>query len=750
MDMTNSLPLHKIHVRKGEMIANRLHILIQGIALLALFYYRAITLSRIIRTKESPIIPYILIFGSEIFLTFMWFLHRPAKWRPVKRTPYPERLPEDEKLPRIDVFVCTTDPSKEPSLGVMNTVISAMALDYPTKKIAVYLSDDGGSYVTYDAMKEAWKFAKWWIPFCKKYDVKVRCPEGYFTTAESSFGEFTCSKEYLEEQKKIETKYNELKEALEKNSVNASSSVSRDHPQKIEVINNATGNKWEVINNSSGSSSDSDNEEMPLLVYVAREKKPSKFHNFKAGAINVLLRVSAIISNAPYFLVLDCDHYCSDPTSARQAMCFYVDPEISPKLAWVQFPQNFHSISDHDIYDGRLHYYWKDYFGLDGLRGPNIAGCNFYMKREAIYGTEKFQIDVKINKVKKSFGSSKEFIKSIYKINKPNVASDGYVPDELQKEIQLVASCAYENETEWGKELGFRYFSVAEDTMTSLMLHTKGWISVLIDPTRKCFLGSCTTSLNDMLVQQTRWSFGLMQIALSKVSPLIYGPLKMSPLQSIFYGSISMDPLYVVPFYGLALIPQICLFYGVPLYPKVSDPFFFVFAFVFLSAQFQFLHDIICNDDPIRTWLYEYRVWMMKSGACYFYATLNAILDKIGMNEADFSLTNKDIDNEQAQRYEKGIYDFQVSVRLLAPLCSLYIVNVVAFVIGISRIFCCHSANDLFAQAFISLFGIIVNTHLLEGMIFRQDKGRVSSSTSLSSAMISAVILGFGSLIFIY
>ncbi|KAK4486998.1 hypothetical protein RD792_006313 [Penstemon davidsonii] len=657
MDNTKSLPLHKIHVRKREMTANRLHIFIQGIALLALFYYRATTLSRIIQTKESPIIPYILIFGSEIFLTFMWFLHRPAKWRPVKRTPYPERLPGDEKLPRIDVFVCTTDPSKEPSLGVMNTVISAMALDYPTKKIAVYLSDDGGSYVTYEAMKEAWKFAKWWIPFCKKYDVKVRCPEGYFTTAESSFGEFTSSKEYLEDHKEIEERYDEFKEALEKNSVNASSSVSREHPPKIEVINNANGNKWEVINNSSGSSSDSDNnEEMPLLVYVAREKKPSQFHNFKAGAINVLLRVSAIISNAPYFLVLDCDHYCSDPTSARQAMCFYVDPEISPKLAWVQFPQNFHSISDHDIYDGRLHYYW----------------------------------------------------------------------------------------------LGFRYFSVVEDTMTSLILHTKGWISVLVDPARKCFLGSCTTSLNDMLVQQTRWSFGLMQIALSKVSPLIYGPLKMSPLQSIFYGSISMDPLYVVPFYGLALIPQICLFYGVPLYPKVSDPFFFVFAFVFLNAQFKFLHDIISNDDPIRTWLYEYRVWMMKSGACYFYATLNAILDKIGMNEADFSLTNKDIDNEQAQRYEKGIYDFQVSARLLAPLCSLYIVNVVAFVIGISRIFCCHSANDLFAQAFISLFGIIVNTHLLEGMIFRQDKGRVSSSISLTSAMISAIILGFGSLIFVY
>lgn len=31
------------------------------------------------------------------------------------------------------------------------------------------------------------------------------------------------------------------------------------------------------------------NNKMPLLVYVAREKRPSHPHNFKAGALNVLV-----------------------------------------------------------------------------------------------------------------------------------------------------------------------------------------------------------------------------------------------------------------------------------------------------------------------------------------------------------------------------------------------------------------------------------------------------------------------------
>jgi hypothetical protein len=64
-------------------------------------------------------------------------------------------------------------------------------------------------------------------------------------------------------------------------------------------------------------------------------------------------RVSAVISNSPYTLVLDCDMFCSEPDSARQAMCFHLDPKISTSLAFVQFPQKFHNISKNDIYDSQ-------------------------------------------------------------------------------------------------------------------------------------------------------------------------------------------------------------------------------------------------------------------------------------------------------------------------------------------------------------------------------------------------------------
>uniref|UniRef100_A0A7N2LY96 Cellulose synthase n=1 Tax=Quercus lobata TaxID=97700 RepID=A0A7N2LY96_QUELO len=84
---------------------------------------------------------------------------------------------------------------------------------------------------------------------------------------------------------------------------------------------------------------------MPLLVYISRERRPSWPHSFKAGDLNTLLRVSGVISNGPYLLVLDCDMYCNDPTSARQAICFHLDSQLSHSLAFVQYPQIFYNIN---------------------------------------------------------------------------------------------------------------------------------------------------------------------------------------------------------------------------------------------------------------------------------------------------------------------------------------------------------------------------------------------------------------------
>ena len=101
----------------------------------------------------------------------------------------------------MDMFVTTADPVLEPPIITVNSVLSLLAVDYPANKLACYVSDDGCSPLTFYALVEAAKFAKLWVPFCKKFNIAVRAPFRYFN------GESSCSEdsslEFRDEWKKI-------------------------------------------------------------------------------------------------------------------------------------------------------------------------------------------------------------------------------------------------------------------------------------------------------------------------------------------------------------------------------------------------------------------------------------------------------------------------------------------------------------------------------------------------------------------
>ncbi|CAL5337483.1 unnamed protein product [Camellia sinensis] len=207
---TNPPPLHLSHVQKTSLIINRTHSLLHSTALATLIHYRSSTIFQTIKTRDKPIFPLLFLSFAELILSFIWVLGIAYRWRPVSRTTFPDRSPEDEELPAIDVFICTTDPNKEPTVEVMNTVVSAMAMDYPVDKLCVYLSDDGGSDVTLNAMKEAWRFAKCWVPFCRRFGVETRCPEAYFL--EENHQKKDWRSNFLAEKEKVKEKYEEFKE----------------------------------------------------------------------------------------------------------------------------------------------------------------------------------------------------------------------------------------------------------------------------------------------------------------------------------------------------------------------------------------------------------------------------------------------------------------------------------------------------------------------------------------------------------
>ena len=109
-----------------------------------------------------------------------------------------------DELPPVDMFVTTADPMLEPPIITVNTVLSLLAVDYPANKLSCYVSDDGASPLTFFALLEASKFAKLWVPFCKKYCIQPRAPFRYFSRELlPSHGN---SMEFLQEYRKIKVR----------------------------------------------------------------------------------------------------------------------------------------------------------------------------------------------------------------------------------------------------------------------------------------------------------------------------------------------------------------------------------------------------------------------------------------------------------------------------------------------------------------------------------------------------------------
>ncbi|KAK9179804.1 hypothetical protein WN943_029009 [Citrus x changshan-huyou] len=244
-----------------------------------------------------------------------------------------------------------------------------------------------------------------------------------------------------------------------------------------------------------------------------------------------------------------------------------------------------------------------------GKNEQDVGNC-LYMKRKALYG--KFS-QKELHHLKESFGPSNELIISLQRSNQRKTINNGTLSSTLQQEAQFLASYNYEKNTLWGKQIGYLYKSLIEDYFTGLILHCKGWKSVFCNPSRSAFLGSATSSLNDTLVQDTRWNCGLLEVTFSKCSPPLYGLSRMPLLQTMCYSYYALQPFYSLPLWCLASVPQLCLINEISLYPKVSSPWFVIFSSIFLCSLLKHLVDVLVTGGSVQTWCNEQRIWMIKS-----------------------------------------------------------------------------------------------------------------------------------------
>ncbi|OEL28933.1 hypothetical protein BAE44_0010049 [Dichanthelium oligosanthes] len=499
MDEARQPLSRKIPLPSSQINPYRMIIIIRLVVLGFFFHYR------VMHPVPDAFALWLISVICEIWFAMSWILDQFPKWFPIERETYLDRLSlrfdkegQPSQLAPVDFFVSTVDPLKEPPLVTANTVLSILAVDYPVDKVSCYVSDDGAAMLTFEALSETSEFAKKWVPFCKRYCLEPRAPEWYFQQ-KIDYLKDKVAQNFVRERRAMKREYEEFKVRINALVAKAQKVPEegwtmqdgtpwpgnnvRDHPGMIQVFLGQSGGH------------DVEGNELPRLVYVSREKRPGYNHHKKAGAMNALVRVSAVLTNAPYLLNLDCDHYINNSKAIKEAMCFMMDPLLGKKVCYVQFPQRktkkktktskpkFEKI--------------KKLFKKKENQAPAYALGEI---DEAAPGAENEKASiVNQQKLEKKFGQSSVFVASTLLENGGTLKSAS--PASLLKEAIHVISCGYEDKTDWGKDIGWIYGSVTEDILTGFKMHCHGWRSIYCIPKRAAFKGSAPLNLSDRLHQ---------------------------------------------------------------------------------------------------------------------------------------------------------------------------------------------------------------------------------------------------------
>ncbi|CAI0441715.1 unnamed protein product [Linum tenue] len=732
-------PFHELK-QLPHAVYNRLFAAVYASAVVALLHRHVTSLVVLSPSYFSFSTTTLLLLAADLVLAFKWVTAQALRMRPVRRREFPANLPARGRsdFPALDVFICTADPYKEPPVGVVNTALSVLAYDYPPEKLSVYVSDDGGSALTLFAFLEAAKFAAHWLPFCKQNDVVERSPEVYFTTNISASAET----------KKIQKMYEELKEKIERvverGTISINEYLVNDTERRIfsewssaDFSTHHHPSVLQILLDNKKSKDNSGNS-LPNLIYVAREKSKTTHHRFKAGALNVLLRVSAVMTNAPLVLTLDCDMFSTNPRTPLHVLCYYFSPPAAGrKYGFVQFPQRFRGVNKHDIYAGDLHHYTMNMpFGFDGLLGPPFIGTGTFFSRRVFFGGP----------------SESQFVAPEIPELFPDRAADRPINDPGVLDLaHRMAGCNYEAQTNWGSKMGFRYGSMVEDLYTGFHLHCEGWRSIFCYPEQPSFLGDSPISFADVLIQQSRWSVGAFELSMSKKSPLFMGIRKLGWLMGLGYCHFSFWPIWSLPITTYAFLPQLALLNGVSVFPKVSDPWFLLYTFLFLGSYLQdMLEFTTVSNSTFRRWWNEQRIWTVRGLSCFLFGGFDFVLKSLGVSTKGFSLTSKVVDEEQRQRYEKGMFEFGVSSPIFLPMAMAALINLVSFGFGLGRVLTggWWNVEGLVLQIVLSGFGVLNSVPIYEAMVVRRDPGKFPARGSFAAVVVSVVLCSLASVMF--
>ncbi|KAL6856093.1 hypothetical protein ACP4OV_018895 [Aristida adscensionis] len=727
----------------------RLLILLRLIAIIAFFIWR------IKHKNHDAVWLWVMSMVGDVWFGFSWLLNQLPKLNPIKRVPDITALGDqcessrESKLPGVDIFVTTVDPVDEPILYTVNSILSILATDYPVEKNACYLSDDGGSLIHYEAMFEVANFAKLWVPFCRKHCLEPRAPENYFAVKRQPYLG-SMQEEFLSDYRRVRREYEEFKVRIDSlfttihqrsegyNSKNAKQDGMNatwmadgtqwpgtwieqaenhrkgQHAGIVQVILNQPSHKPQLgLPATIDNPFDFSNVDMrlPMLVYLSREKRPGYNHQKKAGAMNVMLRVSALLSNAPFVINFDCDHYINNSQAFRATMCFMLDPHNGQNTAFVQFPQRFDDVDPTDRYANHNRVFFDGtMLSLNGLQGPSYLGTGCMFRRVALYGMEppRWRVDsIEVIGKAKEFGKSTLFINSMLDgANQERSISPVLFEESIKNELTTLMTCAYEDGTSWGRDVGWVYNIATEDVVTGFRMHRQGWRSMYCSMEPAAFRGTAPINLTERLLQILRWSGGSLEMFFSHSNAFLAGR-RMHPLQRIAYLNMSTYPIVTVSILAYNLFPVMWL---------ISEQFYIQRPFgpyiLYLIAVIAMIHvigmfEVKWASITLLDWCRNEQFYMIGSTGVYPTAVLYMVLKLITGKGIYFRLTSK-----QTAACSDKFADLYVVrwVPLLIPTIVVLVVNVAAVGVAIGKVVTWGLFTE---QAQHAMLGMVFNVWIL-------------------------------------
>ncbi|XP_006293362.2 cellulose synthase-like protein B3 isoform X2 [Capsella rubella] len=721
----------------------------------------SLLLHRILLMRQNDT-AWVVAFFCESCFSFIWLVITCIKWSPADYKSYPDRLDERvHDLPSVDMFVTTADPVREPPLMVVNTVLSLLAVNYPANKLACYLSDDGGSSLTYFSLKEASKFAKIWVPFCKKYNVRVRAPFRYFLNCPAA----TVGSEFSKDWEMMKSEYEKLCRKVEDATGDCywfhadddfkafSNTKPNDHPTIVKVI-------WE---NKGGVG---DEKEVPHFVYISREKRPNYFHNYKAGAMNVLVRLSGMMTNAPYMLNVDCDMYANEADVVGQAMCIFLQKSTmnSNDCAFVQYPQDFYDSNADELIV--LQAYVSR--GIAGIQGPSYAGSGCFHTRRVMYGIYLDDLDddgslssvatrdyLAEDNLAREFGNSKEMVTSVVNaLQRKSNRQLSSLTDSLEA-AREVGHCHYENQTSWGKTVGWLYGSTTEDVHTSVGIHSRGWTSSYISPDPPAFLGAMPPGGQEAMAQQRRWAAGMLEILFNKRTTPFVGMFfrKLRFRQCLAYLYVLVWGLRSIPELFYCLLPAYCLLHNSALFPK-GVYLGVIIAVVGIYCLYT-LWEFMILGFTVQSWFISQSFGRIKITCGWLFSIPDIILKFFGISKTVFIVTKKTMPETRSESrsgskadcpdQDSGKFEFGDSLYFL-PGTFIMLVNLAALAgwsAGLQRLGHSHKEGGSgLAEACGCVLVVTLFFPFLKGM-FEKGKYGIPFSTLSKAAFLAVLFVVF-------